>query len=260
MKGSMDNHLKLFFTEARSAHVEDEISTIAASASGAIVGQEPQPQNILLQHFQKFCLQKELESSLLAFKHKVERGVTVLFEAAQKIAKSNHHIREVSFALSRFTVYLMKLPERLDAYSKQLEQNISIQAECKIPDHTVALLYDAAKWLYKAERFEDASAAFGVLTLLDAKKDSYWIGFGNAEHSLKRYENAFFAYSIASYMNPFRPALYLFACRSRAALAEFDNIVRAVDLTVALTHDDKKHKPLRKIVAVAKSHFVKKPR
>jgi len=236
----------------RSKMVEEEISHLSGYVASDLIDHESKSPDPLLRQYQKYCLQGELQNHLINFKRRLEKGVYALLQGVGNIShkESVSLIHEAFHDLSRLIIVLLHLPHNLDKYSHLLEQRISLQLQCKISDEILELLYRAAKSLYLKGHYQEASDAFGVLTLLNSERDLFWIGFANSEYSCARYETAYVGYSIASYINPFNPALYIFTCKSLEATSNFDNIINACNLTLEMSRLDKDKTLLKKVMNI----------
>jgi tetratricopeptide (TPR) repeat protein len=236
--------------------LDEELSTIAANCATALVDEELQKS--LFSHFQHFLVEKELQENLAAFKNKLERGVSALLSRGEAFSRKNPSFpqKELISAICRLIVFLLRIPKQIAAYEKMLECNITPKEACKISDNVILNFFEIAKSYQKEGAFEEASDCFGILTFLDPAQEKFWIGFANAEYSCRRFDNAFLGYSMASYTNPFNPALYLFSCKTLEALSDFENIMNAAVLTCSLDTEYPEAKLLQKVMRVAKERLL----
>jgi hypothetical protein len=242
---------------SRLSTLDEELSRIASFGATTLVDKGKGVQD-LFSHFQHFLVEKELQENLSAFKNKLERGINALIKGAEEHSRKDPSfpLKEAISCTCRLIVFLLRIPKHLDEYEKMLECNIPVKEACRIPDTIISSFFEIAVSYHKAGKWEDASDCFGILTFLDSSCEKFWIGFANAEYSCGRFDNAFFGYSVASYVNPFNPALYLFSCRSLEALSNFQNVFNAMNLTFSIDSEDPEWQLLKKVMKVAKERLL----
>lgn len=226
----MDKRAKQF-----SHLADDQFHSVASHLAQVIIGDLPES----FAHSKTVELSRheaDIYKQLHSFQKRIEEGAYQLFEAILELSYKDPSVfnSRIAEELSLLIALCSNLPENHEQYVGQLSQGFCLQEIARISDETLQLLYLAAKSLYEHKRHKEARDAFAFLTLLNPGKFAFWLGLGDSEYMMHRYEQALVAYSFASHTNASDPVCHLYSCRCYEKIKDFDNALNALDLALCV--------------------------
>lgn len=162
----------------------------------------------------------QLVEGFSRYRKGLSSGVFALIQSAKELGKSDL----VTQGLQKVS----KLKNER-SFNDQLEQGLTLQQLANIDDASLDALYEAAKHLYEAGRYEDAENAFQFLTCLNPKKYAFWLGLAGAQFYQNRFEEASKTYSDLVLKNPNDTTSHLLLIRCFEALGDFSKAVEAIE-------------------------------
>lgn len=179
----------------------------------------------------------------MTVKSRLEKGAAELIKAVEDLSKLRPYLIADTLVddMKNFVTFSLSLFQKKEAeeYFQGLQQEKTLQEICHISDATIESLYQAAKYLYDTEHYEEAANAFAVMTVLNGKRYTFWLALGNAEYVCRRYEPALLAYAMATLLNPLELTCHLQSCRCYEALQQTDNAINALELALLAIGDDR---------------------
>lgn len=204
-------------------------------------------QKLLPERVYKERYLQEISSSIDSFKKTIQTGTRILFAALVEIAALHPDAitKEAQDNLARLSKFSPS--KKAQSIIEKIKNEIgtkNCQEILGISDATIEVFYQAAKYLYEQQRYQDAAAAFQILTLINDKKPLFWLAYGNSEYFCHAYKQALIAYAIAAYIDPFDPTFHLYSCKCYEELQEIDNAINALDLALIAIGSDTTQKEL----------------
>jgi tetratricopeptide (TPR) repeat protein len=196
---------------------EFEVSKFQQKALSAHVKSET------LHPFDRELFIETLQRQLLSFYTDIQHGYKVLIETVLDLSasgvslgglpplenrskKSIQHMFPSQKAIKEFSD--RKKVEQWAEEGKPLFQTLGLLPEA------VAAMYEAACYLLKEERDEDARAAFRLLLVLAPHMADFWVGYGTAQLRLREYEGAVEGLDRAASLDPSSVPALLLLCRA----------------------------------------------
>lgn len=99
----------------------------------------------------------------------------------------------------------------------------------QLSNETLEAFYYTAHTNYKQGKYEDATAIFRYLTVMDTRNRKFWMGYGSSLQMLKEYQRAIEAYEIAAALEPGDPHVHLQAADCLFGLRSFKEAFFALD-------------------------------
>ena len=210
-------------------------------------------------------------------KDKLKQVVGLDFIAfTKRLASGSKHICDALFELSKtqsdlhisiegavkdflkMTTFFGNIHLNSKPYVNGIIQNKTIQEICGISPATIEALYQAAKYLYEQQDYQEASDAFGILVFLNSQTHLFWLGLGNSEFFCNHYQAALTAYAFAMRADPFDPHCHIYSCKCYEALGQIDQAINALDLALIAISDNKKYEALKPPLAAEKMRLQNK--
>lgn len=193
-----------------------------------------------------------LEKRALSILKKIEKGMRLLIETLPEII--SHHapfeaqkiVQSIGDMITIASVIVQDAKPSLEF----MKQGKSMQEALSITEETLTTLYLAAKHLYDQQHYEEASSAFCLLSLLNPGVITFWLGLGNCEFFLKRYQEALLAFSFASQIDDTDALPHILSAKSHMALENYP--AARLSLSLAELSQDKK-KPYQKQIESLKA-------
>ena len=161
-----------------------------------------------------------MEHKLLTIYRKMEKGMAKLVEMIhdqsilQTIGSQPHIIQALGEMVTIATVITKQMQPSLQLMAK----GETLQEILGISDETLRSLYTLSRYLYEHQHYEEASGAFYLLSLLNPSYPTFWMGLGNCEYLLQKYQEALSAYAFASQVDPSDATPHILAARCHLEL------------------------------------------
>lgn len=143
-------------------------------------------------------------------------------------------------------------PEVLKRY---VEEGKTFQEIIGYSDETMHKFYLAARALFEAQRYKEASDAFLFLTTLDPFSSTYWIGMGLCEQVNEDYQSALVAYGMAVLSNQDDPYAHYYSASCYYGLRDYDNAFNSIEQALQCVKDA--DMGLKEQILISKSRLVK---
>ncbi len=107
----------------------------------------------------------------------------------------------------------------------------------ELSDEELEGLYAAGYTCYNSRQYEQASALFYFLCLMDNIQKKYWFALAATQKMQKRYQEAIKTYETVGILDIYNPAPPLHAADCYVFLGEKEKALRAVEAVIALAAD-----------------------
>ena len=187
-------------------------------------------QNILAAHvksetlhpFDRELFIATLRQQLLSFYTDIQHGYEVLIETVLDLCTSGVSLggmppleKRSKKAIQQFFPSQKAIKEfyHRENVERWAEEGKPLFKALDLPPQAVAVMYEAACYLFKERRNEDARAAFRFLLVLAPYMADFWTGFGAAQLRLGQYGDAVESLERASALDPSSIQVLLLLCR-----------------------------------------------
>ncbi len=163
---------------------------------------------------------QRMETSLLSIYHKMERGMRKLVELLNElpdISNEPNLVQAIGDMITIASVVIKQVKPALQMMAK----GEPLQEILGISRLSLQSLYKLSRYLYEHQHYEEASGAFYLLALINPSYHIFWIGLGNCEYFLRRYQEALLAYTFAAQTNPRDPSCQLLIAKCQMALGNY---------------------------------------
>ena len=145
-----------------------------------------------------------MEQKLLTIYRKMELGMHRLVDllrdpAVLQLIGSQPHIVQ---ALGQMVTVATVITKQMQPSLQLMARGKTLQEILEVSDETLRSLYTLSRYLYEHQFYEEACGAFYLLSLLNPSYSTFWMGLGNCEYILQRYQEALSAYVFASQVDP----------------------------------------------------------
>lgn len=229
------NNLESNFRQNILQPIRDELDHATAVLAEQIADAQPASVQLLQpKKVYKERVQHEIKHSIDSFEKTMHTGVIQLFRALTEVTTLHPNLitKEVRQDLVKLASFPKVAEEAIEKLKKGAEEDKSYQEILGMSKATVEAFYQAAKYLYEQQHYQEASAAFQVLTFINAKEPLFWIALGNSEYFCHHYEPALIAYALAGHIDLFNPTCHLYSCKCYEELGQIDNAINALDLAL----------------------------
>lgn len=230
------------------SQVESKILALSAVMSASLVEDSPLEQHPYEQHplvtkeAQQQKKRYEVEGDLRSFVERIATGLKEIDRIRDLLATDEPKL---------FTVEVLESIRKLCLDAKVLQK---VALGCLLDkEHTKAIkdilginaqvlraLYRAAAAIYNEGRFQEAAAAFAVVTLMDIPAHDAWLGLGNSEFYCQRYQSALIAYAMAVWSDPTNPVSHFYAAHCYEALKQYEKGINSLDIAMFVLKDNPK--------------------
>ncbi len=166
---------------------------------------------------------QKMEKSLLSIYHKMERGMRQLVELLQElphieaVTQQPNIVQAIGDMITVASVVIQQVKPALHMMAK----GEPLQEILGISYLSLQSLYKLSRYLYEHQHYEEASGAFYLLSLINPSYHIFWIGLGNCEYFLRRYQEALLAYTFAAQTNPTDLSCNLLIAKCQMALGNY---------------------------------------
>jgi tetratricopeptide (TPR) repeat protein len=183
-----------------------------------------------------------LEKKALLIFEKIEKGMRAMISSLPEILQHTPALesQKIVQALGDMITIASVIVQDAKPSLELMKQGTSMQEALEINEETLSTMYLAAKYLYEQEQYDEASSAFCLLSLLNPGRLPFWLGLGNSEFFLHRYQEALLAYGFASQVTESDSLPHILSAKCHMALENYP----AAKLSLALAEmvqDKHKH-------------------
>jgi tetratricopeptide (TPR) repeat protein len=200
---------------------EFEISRFQQNALSAHVKSET------LHPFDRELFVATLRQQLLSFYTDIQRGYEILIDTVLDLATSGVSLGgmpPLENRSKRAIQHLFPSQKAMKEFSDRekveqwADEGKPLFLALGLPPQAIAIMYDAACYLLKEGRDEDARSAFRLLLVLAPHMSDFWVGFGVAQLHLEQYEEAIESLDRATSLDPYSVQALLLLCRALVEL------------------------------------------
>jgi tetratricopeptide (TPR) repeat protein len=200
---------------------------LIAEAQAHKLAEDTIPDPLLPNNQRELQMQAEVERELTLFFEKFLTGLNELMITLMNLGKEEPEL------------YSEKMVEQLDLMMQGLSSMGDNTAEvrpprekCGLTTETMQSFNRAVSFLYDSKNYEKSSAVYFFLTFLDPNELAYWIGYGNSEFFLRRYQKALEAYHIASLVDPADPHCHFYSAHCHHELNDLKGAIDSCDKAI----------------------------
>jgi tetratricopeptide (TPR) repeat protein len=166
---------------------------------------------------------QKMEKGLLSIYHKMERGMRKLVELLQELPNIDDitHQPEIVQAVGDMITIASVVVQQIKPALHLMAKGEPLQDILGVSPLSLQSLYKLSRYLYEHQHYEEASGAFYLLALINPSYHIFWIGLGNCEYFLQRYQEALLAYTFAAQTAPTDPSCHLLIAKCQMALGNY---------------------------------------
>lgn len=185
---------------------------------------------------------KTFSNAFMPVAKRMESGMLKILELlttgeAQELGLFSDTTHEQLCQIAAIASVLAEHPEK---HLMLLANEKTLQESFNIDDETLESLYQATKHLYEHQHYQEAAAAFSVLSVVSPNNHTFWIGLGNSEYMCHNYEPALIAYAMAAQSDPSDPLCHFFSARCYEAMNQKGLAINAIELAIISIGDNEK--------------------
>ena len=139
---------------------------------------------------------------------------------------------------------------------KELAKGKTAQEILEISDEEVEEFYQAARFFFEKEKYEDAANTYHFLVTLNPGNNEYWLGLAMSAQMCGDFEGALDAYEMTAFNEIESPIPYFFLAQCLFALHDSENAILALDLAVEIAADNSEFADLKRQAIKAKDFFL----
>jgi type III secretion system low calcium response chaperone LcrH/SycD len=198
------------------------------SASSFLANLSEKPAN------KKENVQKEFTSGLQPIISKMQQGMTLILEFLTSPSSHDPMVfsEEITRELCQIAAIASVMGENPKEYLLLLAKDKTLQDIFGLTQETMERLYQAAKFIYEQQHYQEAAATFAVLSVIDPTNYTFWVGFGNSEYFCHNYQSALVAYAMAAQANPLDPLCHFYSAHCYEALKHKEHAINSLDLAI----------------------------
>lgn len=226
------------------AQVEDRIHSVSDALSLTLmedVLDEPNP--LISRDSQKKKIQYEVATDLRSFATRIADGLKEIDQISDKLAlfEPKTFTPEVLRSLRKMCHEEAILQKVALESLHDKNQKKPIKELIGISDQVVRALYRSAAQIYNDGHYQEAAAAFTVVSLMEVPAYDAWVGLGNAEFQCQRYQSALIAYAMAVWSDPSNPMSHFYSAHCYEALKQYENALNTLDIAMDVIKSNPKY-------------------
>jgi type III secretion system low calcium response chaperone LcrH/SycD len=161
--------------------------------------------------------------NLLSIYHKMERGMRKLVELLNELSTVDTITKDpqITIAVGDMITIASVVMQQVKPALHLMAKGEPLQDILGISALSLQSLYKLSRYLYEHQHYEEASGAFYLLSLINPSYHIFWIGLGNCEYFLQRYQEALLAYTFAMQTTPSDSSCHLLIARCQMALGNY---------------------------------------
>ncbi len=190
---------------------------------------------------------QKLSHGLLSIFDRLNKGFQNILEHLKDLQQSDPSALDFNILshISEMIMVATVIGAQQDTVIEHVSQGECLQDAIGIPEAAIESLYQAAKYFYEQQLYEESSVAFTLLSLLQPVQPIFWMGLGNSEYFLCRYKQALMAYALASQTDSQNPQYHIFAAYCHKALGNKGAALSSLQLAELAPEDEEARRNLR---------------
>lgn len=221
--------------------IQEELERATVLLSEELAQEQPEStQKLQPKNVYKERIQHEIKSSIESLQKTMHTGVTKLISTLIELAVHQPTLitEEVRKDLTKFIAFPKVAQSTIEKIRLETAEGKSFQEIFGISEATVEAFYQAARHLYEHQHYQDAQAAFQVLTFINGNKPLFWLALGSSQYFCHHYEQALIAYTLAGHIDPFVPTSHLYSCKCYEELGQIEKALNSLELALIAIRDD----------------------
>lgn len=177
----------------------------------------------------------EMQQEFATFRRRQTNGASKLAQSLSTLAEKEPDLfsQEVFEEIQQIATLSEKIANDEMGYKEHIDKAGSLQGFAGVSDATMDKLYEAAKYLYDQQFYDDAADSFYFLVGLNPEFTAFWLGLANAEFHRKRFKEALAAYNNAIQAESYDPAIHLAMSICYESLGEKVNALNTLEAGLA---------------------------
>lgn len=176
-----------------------------------------------LHPFDRELFTATLRQQLLSFYMDIQKGYSVLAHTVLNLSAAGvtlDGMAPMNKKSMRAVKHLFPSQDAIEQFSnedyvaKWAEEGKPMYQTLGLSTQAVSVMYEAACYLLKDNRDDDARASFRLLLVLAPHMADFWIGYGVSQIRLRQYEEAIDSLERASSLDPLSVQALLLLCRA----------------------------------------------
>jgi len=186
---------------------------------------------------------KDFSSTIHPIVQRMQKGMSQILEFLTSPATHDPFLfsEEVTQQLCQIAAIASVMADNPKEYLLLLARDKSLQEIFGLTDETMEKLYQAAKFIYEQQHYQESAAAFSVLSVISPFNHTFWIGYGNSEYFCQNYQSALIAYAMACQANPQDPLCHFFSAHCYEALRQKDHAINSLELAILTIQDNQEY-------------------
>lgn len=170
---------------------------------------------------------------LFSIYHKMEKAMHSLLKILKDptVLETLGERPELPQAIAEMATIASVIMRQMQPSLQLMAQGKTLQEILGLSDDCLRSFYALSRYLYEQQQYEEACGAFYLLSLINPAYTIFWIGLGNCEYVLKRYQAAVTAYTFALQTDPSDPKTHLLIARCHIGLG--NNAAATASLSIA---------------------------
>ncbi len=183
---------------------------------------------------------KNLFDGLKAIFDRLDKGFQNILEHLKDLHNNDPTALDIKILdhISEMIMVATVIGVQQESVVEHIYRGECLQNAIGISENAIESLYQAAKYFYEQQLYEEASIAFTILSLLKPIQAIFWMGLGNSEYFLGRYKQAIMAYAIASQSDAQNPHYHIFTAHCHKALGNKSEALISLKLAELAPNDE----------------------
>lgn len=137
--------------------IDAELDRFSMELADELAEEESHKPHALPKKAQKERWKMQIDKSIADFQHRMEEGTSLLLKTLMTLSKEKPELfsSEVKKGLTSLLDYTINLIDHPPEQIQGLEEGVSLQELCGMNDATIEALYQAAKYLFEHEQYEE---------------------------------------------------------------------------------------------------------
>jgi len=180
---------------------------------------------------------------------KIQKAIALVVRLLPDLTQILPHADQKVFsqALGDMAGIAALLTKNMEPAFECMREGGSLQEVLEISQETLETLYQVARHVYEQQHYEEASGLFCLLSLLNPAYTLFWIGLGNSEYVLEKYNEALLAYSFASQTDNANPFCHIYSARCHIRLNNIAAAKLSLAIAESLSRDPKIQKEIENL-------------
>lgn len=216
-------------TQQQIADIADKIAEREAN--------EAPPDPLKSKKMIKMKIKTDLVERMTNYFDHVVKGALLLSATLQEMKKEDPqcYSKEIEDQLDKISDIFANM-------SDNPEETRSPREIAALPNTTMEIFNKAAAKLYQNKEYDNASAVYEFLQLIDPWEPAFWLGDGHSHYFSRHYDKALEAYLFVAELNPEDPHSHFYASHCYHELNQLDLALQSAQaaLEIAKRHPEMK--------------------